>query len=239
MSFYSSIVTYYDEIFPLSAQEAAFTRQQAEENGCRVMLDIGCGSGALAYAMTPLLKRIDAFDYDLAMVNKALSLRSHPIIHYRQGDMRDLAEMYVPASFDLISCYGNTLVHLPQEEALAVLPQVYDLLAEGGVFACQILNYDHIFTGNITELPLVERPSLRFERWYELMSLQEVLFHSRLTLKDNDDPLENVISLYPLSKDELTAGLKQAGFAHLRWYSNFGGGAYHGAHLPLIVTARK
>jgi SAM-dependent methyltransferase len=223
----------------LSAQEAAFTHQLAEEHGCQTMLDIGCGSGALAYTMTPYLQRINAFDYDQAMVNKAISLRAHPAIHFRQGDMRELAEMYALASFDLITCYGNTLVHLPQEEALAVLPHVVELLAEGGVFACQILNYEHIFAEHITELPLIERSSLCFERWYELLSPQEVLFHSRLTINDNNDTLDNVISLYPLTKDELAAGLEQAGFKHLGWYSNFGGDAYHGAHLPLIVTARK
>jgi glycine/sarcosine N-methyltransferase len=239
MSFYSSIVTHYDEIFPLSAQEAVFTSQLAEEHGCQTMLDIGCGSGALAYAMTPHVQRIEAFDYDQAMVDKAISLRSHPIIHFRQGDMRRLVAMYAPASYDLITCYGNTLVHVPQEEALAVLPQVYDLLTEGGAFACQILNYEHIFAEKITELPLIERASLRFERWYELLSPQKVLFHSRLALADDDGEVENVISLYPLTKDELAAGLEQAGFKHLRWYSNFAGDAYHGAHLPLIVTARK
>ena len=238
MSFYSSIVTYYDEIFPLSAQEAVFTSQLAEEHGCQTMLDIGCGSGALAYAMTPHVQRIEAFDYDQAMVDKAISLRDHPAIHFRQGDMRCLTAMYAPASFDLITCYGNTLVHLPQEEALAVLPQVYELLAEGGVFTCQLLNYAHIFEENLTELPLIERSSLRFERWYELLSPQEVLFHSRLALAD-DGEVENVISLYPLTKDELAAGLEQAGFKQLRWNSNFAGDAYHGAHLPLIVTARK
>jgi SAM-dependent methyltransferase len=185
------------------------------------------------------MHHIEAFDYDQAMVDKAISLRSHPIIHFRQGDMRHLTAMYSPASFDLITCYGNTLVHLPQEEALAVLPQVFDLLAEGGIVACQILNYEHIFAENITELPLIERPSLRFERWYELLSHQEVRFHSRLTLAEDDRVLENVISLYPLDKHELAAGLEQAGFTHLQWYGNFGGDAYHGAHLPLIVTAQK
>ena len=239
MSFYSSIVTYYDQIFPLSEQEATFTRLLVEEHGCQTMLDIGCGSGALAYAMTPYMQHIEAFDYDQAMVDKAISLRSHPVIHFRQGDMRCLTEMYRPANYDLVTCYGNTLVHLPQEEALAVLPQVYGLLVEGGVFACQILNYEHIFAENITELPLIERPSLRFERWYELVSPQEVLFHSRLTLTDMADPLDNVIPLYPLNKDELATGLEQAGFTHLQWYGNFGGDVYHGAHLPLIVTARK
>jgi glycine/sarcosine N-methyltransferase len=239
MSFYSSIVTYYDEIFPLSDREAAFTSQLAEEHGCQTMLDIGCGSGALAYAMTPHLLRIEAFDYDQAMVDKAISLRDHPAIHFRQGDMRCLMEMYETASFDLITCYGNTLVHLPQQEALAVLPQVYDLLTEGGVFACQILNYEHIFAEQITELPMIKQSSLRFERRYELLSPQEVLFHSRLTLVHDDSIVENVISLYPLTKDELTAGLEQAEFKQLRWYSNFGGDAYHGAHLPLIVTAEK
>jgi len=239
MSFYSSIVTCYDQIFPLSEQEATFTRLLVEEHGCQTMLDIGCGSGALAYAMTPYMQYIEAFDYDQAMVDKAISLRSHPVIHFRQGDMRCLTEMYRPANYDLVTCYGNTLVHLPQEEALAVLPQVYGLLAEGGIFACQILNYEHIFAENINELPLIERPSLRFERWYDLESQQKVQFHSRLTVKGKDESLENVIPLYPLTKAELAAGLAQAGFKQLCWYSNFGGDAYHGAHLPLIVTARK
>ena len=238
MDFYENLVNYYEKIFPPSAEQAVFIRKLTRNDPPESLLDIGCASGAFAYQMAAEVKQVEAFDLDMKMVRYAQEHYVAHNLHFRCANMLELSRIYGQQKFDVITCFGNTLVHLGQPEAADVLRQIKARLKAGGFFVLQILNYDHIFAEKITKLPLIENDRLSFERTYDLLSPQKILFKTRLLIKDRQQVIESSIPLYPLGKTELGEYLAQAGFSDIRFYKNYQGEAFEGRHIPLILAAR-
>ena len=237
MDFYENLVNYYEKIFPPSAEQAVFIRELTRENPPESLLDIGCASGAFAYRMAAEVNLVEAFDLDEKMVRYAQENYPAQNLHFRCANMLELCRIYGQQKFDVITCFGNTLVHLTQPEAVEVLRQIKARLKAGGHFVLQILNYDHIFAERITILPLIENDILTFERTYELLSPDKILFKTRLLIKDGQQVVDSSIPLYPLGKTELGEYLARAGFSGIRFYKNYQGEAFEGRHIPLILTA--
>ena len=239
MSFYGELAKHYEQVFPPSAEQTEFISKLNKKGTSHNLLDMGCGSGAFAASMAAHLEQVEAFDLDTEMVSLAKSKYKAENLRFQPGNMLQIAQLYAGMSFDLITCFGNTLVHLPQKDAAKVIEQVSTLLNPGGCFILQILNYEYIFTENITALPLIETGSLRFERSYELKSRKEISFNTRITLNSENKTLNNSTPLYPLFKQELRNMLLDRGFIEAHFYQNFYGEAYTGQHIPLILSAVK
>ena len=238
MDFYESLVEYYEKIFPPSTEQAEFIRELTQNNPPESLLDIGCASGAFAFRMAAELKQVEAFDLDEQMVRYAQKNYPAHNLNFRCANMLDIKRIYGQQKFDVITCFGNTLVHLRQTEAAGVLRQVKDQLKAGGLFVLQILNYDYIFAKKINNLPRIENDILSFERAYDFVSLDEIIFKTRLFIKNGQTSIESSIPLYPLGKIELGGYLAQAGFSEVCFYKNYQGEAFDGEHIPLILTAR-
>ena len=141
---------------------------------------------------------------------------------------------------DTVTCFGNTLVHLKESDAIDRLTQaVYRLLADDRYFLFQILHYDHILEHRIRELPLIENDTIRFERRYEYNDHELIDFVTRLVVKKDGRKVENRISLYPLRKDQLATMLKDAGFREIHFFSSFRKDALQSDSMPLVVEALK
>ncbi len=105
--------------------------------GVRV-LDLACGTGLHAAYMAEQGAQVTASDLSADMVAHAKQKRSHANLTFRTGDMR-----IPPAGpWDLVLCLGNSMTLLPSiKDVVATLRAVYDVLAPGGLFLVQILNY--------------------------------------------------------------------------------------------------
>lgn len=220
MDFYTALSTYYDEIFAVSQSDLDFINSLIPSNG-RV-LDVGCGTGN----KTVLLKHapsVTAIDLDSGMIEYARKHHALPHIHYRQMDMRHIAEPFEKASFDAVLCLGNTLVHLSENKLGPFLHDVKGLLRSGGSSVIQILNYDRILDKNISQLPVIETEHTTFTRRYHWVN-DTMHFQTAITLKATGERVENDIVLYPLRTKALAVLLRTAGFRELRWYGSFSGG---------------
>ena len=224
--------------FPLLLNRQSFIRELTRENPPENLLDIGCASGAFAFRMAAELKQVEAFDLDEQMVRYAQKNYPAHNLHFRCANMLDIKRIYGQQKFDVITCFGNTLVHLRQTEAAGVLRQVKDRLKAGGLFVLQILNYDYIFAKKINNLPRIENEVLSFERAYDLVSSDEIIFKTHLFIKNGQMSIESSIPLYPLGKTALAGYLAQAGFSEICFYKNYQGEAFDGEHISLILTAR-
>lgn len=242
MPFYQSIAPHYEQIFPLSAAQVAFTKHIAVQNHYQTLLDIGCAIGDFAAAMADTVSRVEGFDLDeglLAQAQQRLAkLDAADRIRFQVGNMLHLDVLYPDTRFDLITCFGNTLVHLQAPQVAHTLKQVRAHLAPGGMFVCQILNYDFIYETHLTALPLIDNDAIRFERFYHLDTPGEVGFETILTVKASGEVIHNRITLYPLHKQAFVDLLTAAGFGQIDLYRNYQGEPYSGDHLPLILTAR-
>lgn len=236
MQFYQTIIDYYDDIFPLKKQQVRFAKNIIEKNNLTSLLDIGCATGAFANEMSNEMLNVDAFDLNEGMVNAAIKKYGIKRVPFKSGNMLKLDDLYKDKSFDMITCFGNTLVHLTHDEAELALNVIRKHLK--GVFVVQILNYDYVIDENISELPIIDNEKIIFKRFYDIKNPDKIKFQTILDIKNINKRIENTITLYPIRKNELYTMLKKAGFDKIIYYRNYNEDGANGQHLPLIVVTK-
>jgi 2-polyprenyl-3-methyl-5-hydroxy-6-metoxy-1,4-benzoquinol methylase len=240
--FYSSIAKYYPHIFPFNPAQIEFLRHVIPYNGARI-LDVGCATGDLSFGLTHFGFPTWALDYDPKMIEIAFNTKQEESMFpvFQQLDMRLLSEHFPGSFFDTVICFGNTLVHLLNEEDIRkFINGVYDILSPEGRLTIQILNYQYILDQKIESLPLIDNEQVRFERCYEFPEDSKLIdFKTRLTIKESGQVIENSVKLNPLRKSELQKILEEAGLESLEFHGSFNREALTETSLPLLVTCQK
>jgi 2-polyprenyl-3-methyl-5-hydroxy-6-metoxy-1,4-benzoquinol methylase len=236
--FYTSISKYYSEIFPYQPAQLQFVKSRAGELAGKQILDIGCAAGELAFQLAESGAKVTGIDLNEDLLGKAKTNKIHPNLHFQTGNMLDLATDFKPAQFDVVLCFGNTLVHLQTIELMRqMLTGVFTILKPGGCFLLQILNYDYIFAEQVSELPNIETENIRFIRKYKFEENSPLIrFQTELILKKEEKSILNETLLLGLKSAELIELLKEAGFTEIELYSNFKQEPFSGKHLPLVAT---
>jgi SAM-dependent methyltransferase len=243
-SFYSSISQWYDEIFPYKPGHLQFIYDHSGRQGQRHILDMGCATGSMALALVKDGHVVYGIDDDKQMIRRALDKRKgqglmqYPV--FEQLDMTRAGDAFEAGSFDVVTCFGNTLVHLPNEQAIdKLMRSVHRLLKPGGHFLFQILHYDYILEQGITELPRIETNRVVFERQYEYRPDGRLDFLTRLYVRIGNQVIHNRVPLYPIGKRRLLDLLQGACFEHIHLYGSFNGEPLTPESMPLVVGARK
>jgi len=240
MEFYQSIAEYYDMIFTNTKGKANFVQHFLEQNSYR-LLDIGCSTGKMNLELASSFRHITAIDLDEAMIEYAKRFHNHSAIEFLAMDMLDIKKNFAEKKFDIISCFGNTLVHLSTiSEIQDMFAQVNNLLTDGGSFLCQIINYDRILDRNVTFLPTIENDQIKFVRDYEyVQSKHKIEFATELAIKDKNISISNKIDLIPLRRNEIVNMLKETGFANIEIFSDWKRTPFDIEGTPLILRCRN
>jgi glycine/sarcosine N-methyltransferase len=240
--FYSTIAPHYQHIFPFNPAQIEFLRHVLPYNGARV-LDVGCATGDLAFALTHFGFPTWAFDYDAQMIETAQKGKQEDTLFpvFEQLDMRILDRRYPESFFNTIICFGNTLVHLlTDEDILQFLQAANKTLTTDGTLTIQILNYDFILDQEIKSLPVIENEHIRFERNYEFNTTDSLIdFKTKLTIKNTNQVIHHSVQLNPVRKSKLQELFEETGFVSLEFFGNFAREPLSEKSLPLIVTCRK
>jgi len=244
--FYSQLAYWYDEIFPVSVQEVDFIRKLIEEkegDGQKRFLDVGCGTGSLVLTLSILGIKSVGVDLSREMIEQA-RLKSETVgstPEFYVLDMHSLADNLAGMFFDVITCLGNTLVHVEGPETIGdILKQFSRMLPKKGSIVLQVLNYDKILGENITELPPIEAEGITFERFYERSEDdQYIRFKTKLNTPDTPEPIHQETSVYPVRRAQLEQLLSEHGFREQQWYSSFQGEEAGKDSLSLIVHASR
>ncbi|MFA5328290.1 MAG: class I SAM-dependent methyltransferase [Prolixibacteraceae bacterium] len=239
--FYSNIAKYYPQIFPFNPAQINFLRTILPYNGAKV-LDVGCATGDLTFALTHFGFPVWAFDFDSEMVEIARKAKQEdamfPVID--QLDMRQIESRYPESFFHTVICFGNTLVHLLNDEDIRLfIRSAHKVLAPEGKLTIQILNYNHILDHRIQSLPVIENEHIRFERNYEFVTDDLIDFHTKLLVKATNQEISDSVKLHPIRKEKLEQFLLDDGFKELTFIGNFNGESLGKTSLPLIVTGQK
>ena len=136
---FDAFATEYDFAASLQNQNDFFTNNLSASKGAA--LDIGCGSGILAFELAQYYDRVVAVDLSAKMLDIARQKRSAPNIEYIQMDASQLA---LDRQFDLIVS-AATFHHLPNLPA--ALSSIKKMLNPHGKI---------VFIDNISE---VEKPA--------------------------------------------------------------------------------
>ena len=243
MTFYEAIAAHYHEIFPVKPAPLHLLQHLAGDAGSQV-LDIACGTGEYAAAMARAGYKVYACDLDPEMARRAGEKKQ---VYAFQADMLMLTEHKALSGrlFDLVYCIGNSLVHLPDEEAVGkALREMHKLLKPGGHLVLQIINYDRILDQHIDSLPSIvnKETGLVFTRDYEVLSDARIAFTTTLTVSgENDDkPRKQTVTLLPLRSQVLRKVVSEAGFYHIETFGNFMLSPFEENHSqPLVLTAKK
>ncbi len=237
MRFYTSIVPWYERIFPVDSETTDFLAAGIPAGGC--CLDLACGTGGYARALAARGFTVEACDLDEGMIAAACAVPAGRAFFHRL-DMRAAPAFFSGRRFDLVCCIGNSLVHLPDAAAVeTLLTGLRPLLAPQGALILGVVNYDRILDERIDGLPTIRRPGLTFERRYRLEA-GWVRFATTLTVEESGATrvIENEVSLLPLRREELARALSRAGFASAEWFADTDGAPWAPGAIYTIVRAR-
>lgn len=218
-SIYEKMAEYYDDIFDYSSEAADFVEQKC--SGQKI-LDIGCGTGALALDLVHRGYELAGLDLSSKMIEEANKNKSDlPIHFFKVGDMNESFDFPVVFKPETVLCLGNSLVHLENEQAVAsFFKRVWKLLPSGGRFIIQILNYDLIMSESLFALPDLGNRNVTFRREYSLLPDHRLLFSTEIELP-GEPVLKGEAILLPIKKEALADLLTDAGFSSVQWFNDY------------------
>lgn len=229
MNFYDMLSKHYDEIFPFSETTFKFLESYTPKNA--KVLDIGCSTGAYVKAFNDTGTSTQGVE-----INKSFTFHDDNISFH---DMNNLP--FEENSFDMIYSIGNTVVHAANKQELdELLINIFKLLKPKGTFIMQIVNYDKIFSNNITSLPTIDTDLINFERNYSYDSTETIEFKGKLTDKKENVTLESSVNLTPLTFADIQSLSGRMGANLVRFCGCFEGSRFmRNESFMMIATFSK
>ncbi|MHC5011812.1 MAG: class I SAM-dependent methyltransferase [Planctomycetota bacterium] len=231
-------------------REAPFLRSLLERAPDRSVVDIGCGTGEHTAFFAREGCRAVGVDRSEAMIDAARDHEARAEGRFVLGDVIEEGGLLADEPpFGVALCLGNMLPHVQEDEGLDRFVQVVRrLLAPGGVFLLQVLNYARIVDGGIRHLPVDFREGEDGEEivFLRLMKAQphgRILFFPTTLVLDADaeEPISvkttRRVPLRAWRAEDLRPRLESAGFdVHL--YGDMEGGPFRVANShDLVVLA--
>jgi len=235
---YQKIADSYDYIFPYKPAQKELVLHV--DSVRKKLCDIGCSTGALVQNLSSDYESITAIDLSPEMIGRAKE-RDCKNISFLTDSMLNLSTCISPNEFDIITCFGNTIVHLDSEsDILDLFKQIRSTLNKDGSFLGQIINYDLILDENRDSLPTIENEYIQFKRHYIFNEgYEKVTFQTELLIKLSDEVIVDSVQLLPLRKERLEELLCEAGFTNINFYSDFHCSPQNPQKLPLVFVAQK
>ena len=237
---YSGLIRAYDELFPVHPGTVAYLSRAGLAPGGRV-LDIGCASGAHPRAFAAAGYSAEGIDPSEAMIRAARDGAVGPGSNdsskpnFKIAGMLDLTRLYPPASWDAVTCLGNTLPHLRnQNEVEEFLRQSRTVLAPGGFLILQFLNYRRILAERPKNLPRLETPNWIFERSYRYGD-GYVRFDTRLSDRTGRTVSEGTARLIPIHVEPLVELAEHEGFRTAALESGWEGEPFDPVSSTLVL----
>lgn len=235
---YNNFAKHYDKLFPLDSQKVDFFKKLSDNiEYPKTLLDIGCATGNLAFSLEDKFNGISAIDFDHQMIETATIKNEHHHVDFRQMNMMNISSSYFDNSMSVVSCLGNTIVHLSSElEISEFIRQAKKLLRANGIIIIQLLNYDNIIKNNIQKLPLIETDEFVFTREYDKVG-EKLDFHTSFTVKKTNETKGSAVKLLPIKFEQLKKILTNNGFNKVEAYSNWKKDKFQEDSFQLIIEA--
>ncbi len=235
MSFYTNIIHYYDQLFPLDEKKLNFV---LETDAPQRILDIGCATGSLCHELYHRGHQVVGIDIDRAIIEKAKGKELEGP-QFESFDMLGIDKHFEKAYFDQVLCFDNTLAHLPNEMAVRrFFVAVSNILAEDGVFKLEVVNYDQALTKGMLDLPPVEVDGMILKR-HQCLEQQCMECYTELNVAEGEEVQKNCIPLFPIRYSQIEVLLKEQGFNDFKLYCDFERCTAAGDHIYNIIEARK
>ena len=229
--------------------ELPFIEQQLAANHARRILDVACGSGQHAIALSQRGYEVTGVDQSPRMVERAQASATAAGVAGRffVGSFGQLASQ-VGGTFDALLCLGNSLPHvLTDQDLQSTLADFRAVLSPGGLLLIQNRNFDAVLAQQARWMS----PQSHHEPGQEWLFLRFYDFQPDGTLGFNVVTLQRgqgeawqqrvrATTLRPWRRDELVDMVTGAGFAPVQCYGDMAGAPFDGASSAnLIIVAQR
>ena len=231
--FYTAILEYYDELFPIDENTVPFLLQLQKTQKlfsealhspmCRY-LGIGCATGNLENRLAGQGLDVTGIDRNPSMIEtaKRRMKRGFSTVRFFEMSAIDIRRFLKKGSFHIIGCLGNVLPYICDETLLRkFFYDTRELLVPGGNLVIQTRNYD----GLITEKPvrLEDKKSVRvtLSRGYNPAEGNRVCLDATLEQGNGKKlVLQRSTEIIPITVDKVEAFAKEAGFQSISVYGD-------------------
>jgi glycine/sarcosine N-methyltransferase len=199
---YHHLSDYYNDLFPQDPALKGFIKGFSMPGFQAI--DLGSGTGRLTKLISDLGMNVIGIDLDESMIEVAR--KNYPELDFIAYDMVE----YINNSkkFELMTCFGNTLVHLDISQMEKFFKEVQKKLSPKGYFIVQILNYMKILKEKPKELKELKNNYITLNRYYEYFD-DYILFTTKLISQDKE--FLGTTKLYPYTMDVFSSLLKSIG----------------------------
>jgi len=239
MSFYNILANHYSNIFPINKNHLSLFASVISKKS-KTGLDIGCATGVLTHALKQLIPMMTGIDLSETMIDVAREIYRDEI-EFKVMDMTRIASEFKPESFDVVSCLGNTLVHVNHERAKKLFKDVQICLIQGGQFFIQIVNYDLILKEKQPSLHSIINENIEFHREYVYIHDDSIIvFNATLVDLHSGESFKDETVLYPLTHSQISEWLEETGFKITHEFGAWNMNSYNPNSSPsLIIVAKK
>ena len=179
---WSLLASGWEELFPLRQARVALALGLTEPQA--VCLDAGCATGSLPRALASRGRVAHGLDLDPTFLGVARqrALDEGLAVTWHEASLLDLAAAVGGQRFHLITCLGQTLPHLLEDDAwLAFFKQAREALVPGGHLVIQAVHDGAQPAGHSRALPPLRCAEGTFERRRTMVSSTlarfETVFH--------------------------------------------------------------
>lgn len=226
MKFYEILAKEYTALFPSSIEKVNFVKTMLSQTGPRHLLDIGCASGEFIFQLTSFFDQLTGIDLDEHMIKVAankMDSESYKSISLHQTEMLSFLSASPSEVYDSITCMGNTIAYLKNNDELAVyLSDAFAALKPNGKLILQILNYANPMIGPGFSFPVAEGPTLLLKRSYlEAKEHSKYDFHTHIINKESNKLYKDSHTHTPFLSSYIQNMAHDAGFSQTNTFGNY------------------
>jgi SAM-dependent methyltransferase len=231
------------------AHEVPFLERHLSEIDATSVLDVACGTGQHAIALSKKGYEVVGADPSTGMIQRARqnAIDAAAEVSFVDAGFGQLTKE-VGEEFDALFCLGNSLPHVAGPETLrSTLNDFAGVVRSGGLILIQLRNFDHILARQERWMSPQSRQEgdneWLFLRFYDFGSDGRLSFNVVTLHRQAEGAWQQQVrstTLYPIRQAELIAGLVEAGFTRVACWGNMDGSEYVLGDSPnLIVTAHR
>lgn len=131
---YETFAFVYDEVMDKGLYKDWLEFSQRHLGGRREIMELACGTGALAVAFAKAGYHVTGLDLseEMLMVASQRAAEADVSVQFVEGDMLDLTDV---GTYQAVTCYSDSLCYMrDEEEVQQVFDGVYGMLEDEGIF---------------------------------------------------------------------------------------------------------
>ncbi len=203
----------------------------------KTALDLGCGTGADAIALSKLGFQVDAVDHSKGMLEQAIknAKKFDCDINFNESNLTTF--LIKNEKYDFIVSLGNTIANIDKQELRALMSKIFEILNIGGSVLFQIVNYAKLPESGTHILNVFENDEVSITRKYNI-NTDNIDFIIDKIDKNNQEESQIITELYPHSKNDFEKMAFEIGF-NMEFYGNLKKDAFVAGESPNLVVVLK